>query len=303
MFDLVVVGHLSQDQIIVPTGSSEALGGSAAYVSLVASRLGLSVGIVSTVGRDFKEEYAKTLTEAGVDTAGIVRTVGRTTSFRNIYKGGMLSRQELLGLSHSIRSTDLPAHYHGSTGIHFGPLLDEIDREAIPLWSSQAEFTSLDIQGLCRVSKVGSSVVPARNPKLNRYLAYVEMVKATSSEVAIATGEEDPSRASARLHDSGPEIVLVTLGEQGAFLSVRGRTEEVPVFPPAKLVDPTGAGDAFVGGFIYSYLETSDAYRSALIGSCVASFVVEDVGPRRIPSPEMLEKRLRNSGYDLRFNT
>ncbi|MFQ5951276.1 MAG: carbohydrate kinase family protein [Candidatus Geothermarchaeales archaeon] len=294
---------MSHDQIIVPSGSFEALGGSAAYVSLVASRLGLSVGILSTVGRDFKEDYSETLAEAGVDTAGVIRTPGRTTSFRNIYNEGRLRRQELLALSHSIRSTDLPAQYYGSAGIHFGPLLDEIDPRAIPMWSGGADFPSLDLQGLCRDSKVGRPVIPARSPRLNTCLKAVEMVKATSSEALIVTGEKDASRASARLHESGPEIVLTTLGRQGALLSYRGRIEEVPAFPPAELIDPTGAGDAFVGGFLYSYLQTGDVYRSVLIGSCVASFVVEDVGPRRIPSPEMLKKRLRDSGYDLRLDT
>ena len=87
------------------------------------------------------------------------------------------------------------------------------------------------------------------------------------------------------------------------FRPESSRNDEVPAFPPVKLVDPTGAGDAFVGGFLYSMVETGDLYRSALIGSCVASFVVEDVGPHRIPSLEMLEKRLKEFGYDLRFNT
>ena len=80
------------------------------------------------------------------------------------------------------------------------------------------------------------------------------------------------------MHDLGPEIVIVTMGAKGSVLSVQGATYDVPACKSKRVVDPTGAGDVFIGGFLTEYIRQKDPFWCACVGSAAASLVVEDVG-------------------------
>jgi fructokinase len=81
-------------------------------------------------------------------------------------------------------------------------------------------------------------------------LAYADILKVSDSELEILTGEKDVRRATHRLFDRGIKVVLTTLGPEGCYFQCRGGAGHVPCFP-VKVVDTTGAGDAFLGGFLY----------------------------------------------------
>lgn len=102
----------------------------------------------------------------------------------------------------------------------------------------------------------------------------------------------DLNRAVRIIQGFGPKIVLVTQGAKGLVLCHENEVERVPTIPAEKLVDPTGAGDAYSAGFIVGYLRTKDPKYSALFASCVASFVVEGIGTTTLPTREMVMRRL-----------
>ncbi|MBS7621875.1 hypothetical protein KEJ32_07180, partial [Candidatus Bathyarchaeota archaeon] len=103
--------------------------------------------------------------------------------------------------------------------------------------------------------------------------------KSSQDEIEAATGMADLQSAIKVVHDFGVEIVIVTMGMKGAVLSIGGAVYEIPACTPNKLVDPTGAGDAFIGGFLAEYVRGKEALWCACVGSAAASTVVEGVGP------------------------
>jgi sugar/nucleoside kinase (ribokinase family) len=134
-------------------------------------------------------------------------------------------------------------------------------------------------------------VIDTMNLWIDLYLDELKAVLAVSNilllnheEAFQLTGLKDISAAAANLHAAGPEIVIIKMGVDGAYLSFKDRTLYVPVFPVKKVIDPTGAGDSFAGGFM-GYLAQApepDFVEAVLVGSAMASFCVEDFGPESL---------------------
>ncbi len=89
------------------------------------------------------------------------------------------------------------------------------------------------------------------------------------------TGESDLKHAMKAIHDVGVETVIVTMGAKGSVLSVEGAQYNIAACPSQVLVDPTGAGDVFIGGFLTEYVRQKDSKWCACVGSAAASVVVE----------------------------
>ena len=96
------------------------------------------------------------------------------------------------------------------------------------------------------------------------------------------------------IHDFGVENVIVTLGVKGAVLSVSGTIYNIPACKSAALVDPTGAGDVFMGGFLTEYVRQKDSFWCACVGSAAASLVVEGIGPTFLGEKEEIYRRARS---------
>jgi sugar/nucleoside kinase (ribokinase family) len=112
-------------------------------------------------------------------------------------------------------------------------------------------------------------------------------------EAEAVTATSDLDSAIKALHALGVKIVIVTLGKDGAAVSVENKLHRVPAYVVNKVVDPTGAGDAFIGGFLAEYVRGEDCSWSSYVGSAVASFVVEGIGPMNFGSREEIFDRAR----------
>jgi sugar/nucleoside kinase (ribokinase family) len=95
------------------------------------------------------------------------------------------------------------------------------------------------------------------------------------------------------IHNHGVRIVIITLGSNGAAVSVEDTIHNVPAYKPERLVDPTGAGDAFVGGFLAEYVRGEDCSWCSCVGAAVASLVVEGIGPTFFGDKEEIIRRAR----------
>jgi sugar/nucleoside kinase (ribokinase family) len=112
-----------------------------------------------------------------------------------------------------------------------------------------------------------------------RLLGLVDIYKSSFDEIAVLTGQSDIKEAIYAIHQLGPEVCIVTLGAQGSVLSVRGEISSIPVYYSGRVVDPTGAGDVFIGAFLTEYVRSEkDPLWCACIGSAAASIVIEGVG-------------------------
>jgi len=291
--DIVVVGHLCIDSIILPNRQVPCtiLGGSAAYVSLSARHLGADVSIISKVGGDFPKAYLWWLSQEGIDVAN-VRVVEdrKTTRFELKYSDDLSTRTlRLISKAPPITVEDTQSSLKTKV-IHLAPIANEIEYEAAEKLKRCAEILSLDPQGLIRAFK-DEGVVTHEKLEDKRVLELADIYKSSREEIEAVTGFLDLHAAIRAVHDFGVETVIVTLGGKGAVLSIEGTIYEIPAYTPTKIVDPTGAGDAFIGGFIAEYIRGKEVLWCACVGSAAASTVVEGIGPTLVGDGDEIRRR------------
>ncbi|MEM2937348.1 MAG: carbohydrate kinase family protein [Candidatus Bathyarchaeia archaeon] len=295
MFDIVSAGHFCIDSIILPSRHAPyiILGGSVTYVSLAAKRLGANVSVISKVGGDFPKAYASWLSKEGIDLSGVIQIKeAKTTKFELKYDNILSGRSlRLISRAGPITLEDLPNSIKAKI-VHLAPIANEIQYEVAERLKEHGEVLSLDPQGLIRVFDENGNV--ATGPLVDkRILELVNIYKSSLDEVEAVTGQRDLKSAINAVHDFGVETVIVTLGVKGAVLSVDRTTCNVPAYKPSKVVDPTGAGDAFIGGFLAEYIQGGDSLWCACVGSAVASTVVEGIGPTFFGDKDEIRRRAR----------
>ena len=295
MFDIVSVGHFSIDSIFLPDRQTPfvVLGGSAAYVSLAARRLESRVSAISKVGGDFPEAYRWWLDQEGVNLSGLKKVeTASTTRFELKYSTDLSERTlHLKSKAPSIDADDLPNPLK-AFAIHVAPIAGEVTYEIVEKLKSHADVLSLDPQGLVRRFDEGGNISLGSLAD-SRMLDLINVYKSSQSEIQAVTGQTDLVSAVESVHNHGVKIVIVTLGSKGALLSVEGTRYDVPACVPAKLVDPTGAGDAFISGFLSEYVNGENILRCACVGAAMASFVVEGIGPTFFGDKTQVYQRAR----------
>jgi sugar/nucleoside kinase (ribokinase family) len=294
--DVAVVGHFAIDSIRLPSRSNPfvVLGGSVTYVSFVTKRLDATVSIISKVGGDFPEAYMWLLREEGIDLSGVTRLENeQTTRFELRYSKDLSNRTlKLKSKASPIDVRDLPCSLRANA-VHVAPIAGEISYEVVEQLKGCAEVLSLDPQGLLRrFTKTGR--VKSRSSVDKRVFSLVNIYKSSFDEISALTGHSDLNSAINAVHDFGVETVIVTLGAKGAVLSVEKTIYKIPACSSRVLVDPTGAGDAFIGGFLTEYIRQKDSLWCACVGSAAASLVVEGIGPTFFGEKEEIYERARS---------
>jgi sugar/nucleoside kinase (ribokinase family) len=281
VFDIVSVGHFAIDSIFLPDRNTPfiVLGGSVAYASFTARRLDASVSVISKVGGDFPKAYLWWLEQEGVNLSGIVMAQNaQTTRFELKYGNNLSNRKlQLKSKAPPITVEDLPQSLKAKT-IHIAPIAGEVTYEVAKKLRSCAQWLSLDPQGLVRsFDEKGNVTRSSLTDK--RMLELIDIYKSSSDEIKAVTGMSTQKSAIKTVHDYGVETVIVTLGMKGAILSVKETVYKIPAYKSKKVVDPTGAGDVFIGGFLAEYIRGENLLWCACVGSAAASLVVEAAGP------------------------
>jgi sugar/nucleoside kinase (ribokinase family) len=183
----------------------------------------------------------------------------------------------------------VPANFHAKA-IHIAPIANEVSYELVERLKQCGDILSLDPQGLIRT--FGEDGAVAENASVDsRIFSLINIYKSSQKEICTLTGKDELKPAVKAIHDFGVETVIVTLGAKGSLLSVGGAQYDVAASPPQVLVDPTGAGDAFVGGFLTEYVRQKESLWCACVGSAVASMVLEGIGPTFFGNKEEIYKR------------
>jgi sugar/nucleoside kinase (ribokinase family) len=298
-FDVTVVGHFAIDTIRLPSRSSPfvALGGPVTYVSFVTKRLDGTVSVVSKVGRDFPEAYMWLLREEGIDVSSVVKLKREgTTRFELEYSKDLSKRTlKLTSKAARIKMSNLPKSLQAKA-VHVAPIAGEISYEIVERLKDCAEVLSLDPQGLLRrFNKKTGKVTSSSSSFDKRLFSLINVYKSSLDEISALTGHSDIYAAINAIHDFGVKTVIVTLGAKGAVLSVEKTVYNIPACRSRVLVDPTGAGDAFIGGFLTEYIHQKDAFWCACVGSAAASLVIEGIGPTFFGEKEEIYQRARSA--------
>lgn len=295
MFDIVSVGHFAIDSIFLPDRNTPfiVLGGSVAYASFAARRLDASVSVVSKVGNDFPKAYLWWLEQEGVNLSGIVMAQNaQTTRFELKYSNNLSNRElRLKSKAPPITVDDLPKSLKAKT-IHIAPIAGEVTYKVAKKLRSCAQWLSLDPQGLVRsFDEKGNVIRGSLTDKC--MLELIDIYKSSSDEIKAVTGMSTQKSAIKAVHDYGVETVIVTLGMKGAVLSVEETVYKIPAYKSKKVVDPTGAGDVFIGGFLVEYVRGENLLWCACVGSAAASLVVEAAGPTFLGEKAEIYRRAR----------
>jgi sugar/nucleoside kinase (ribokinase family) len=293
LFDIVSVGHFSIDSIFLPSRQSAfiVLGGSVAYVSFAARRLDARVSVISKVGADFPAAYKWWLQQEGIDLSGLATVQDALTTRFELRYDNDLSNRSLCSKNRMppIRVEDLPNPLKAKI-IHLAPIAGEITYEVAEKLKSSTEILSLDPQGLVRDFDENGNVT-LEQPTDRRILGLIDVFKSTPREIQTLTGLSDVDSAIEDVHNHGVNIVIVTLGAEGAVVSIEHTIHRVPAYKPEKLVDPTGAGDAFIGAFLAEYARGEDCAWCSHVGSAAASLVVEGIGPTSFGDKDEIYRR------------
>jgi sugar/nucleoside kinase (ribokinase family) len=290
---VLVVGSLAFDTIETPFGvEHDCLGGSATYFSL-AARLFTPVRLCSVVGEDFPPKSRKLLEERGIDLQGVECKRGRTFRWSGRYSADMNSRTTL----------DVQLNTFGD----FQPRLPAAWRDSqfvfLANGSPATQMSVLDQveRPLFRVADTMDLWIERERDGLLALLRRVDGIILNDSEVKQLTGEHNLIRAGRAVLGLGPSLAIVKKGEHGCFLFSPWFHYALPAYPTEKVVDPTGAGDSFAGGFM-GYLATCDSLnlwsmkRAVAYGTVMASLTVEGFGVARLAAADrnQVERRCQD---------
>ena len=276
---IVVVGSVALDSVETPVGKVEsALGGSATYFSVAASFFTKGVKLVGVVGDDFPQEHVDFLHSREIDLAGLERVSGKTFHWSGRY-GENLNVAETLSTELNVFETfepKLPESYRDTQYVFLANINPELQMDVL----EQVRDTKLVV---CDTMNLWIS---ERKAELLETIKRVDIFVLNDAEACQLTGESNLNRAAKRLLDYGPDRVIVKKGEHGSATFTRTSYFSSPAYPLEGILDPTGAGDTFAGGFL-GYLASTDDLsepniRKAIVyGTVMASFNVEDFSLNR----------------------
>ncbi|MFT7622631.1 MAG: sugar/nucleoside kinase (ribokinase family) [Myxococcota bacterium] len=288
---VLVVGSVAYDDVETPHGRREnLLGGSATYFSVAASRFA-APRLVGVVGSDFEPADRAMLAEHGVDLDGLeVDESGGTFRWGGRYHENMNDRDTLFTHLNVFTRFEpkIPAAYTTSEFAFLGNIDPELQLGVLDQLDSP-RFVGLDTMNFW---------IEGKRDALEKVLSRIDGLFVNDEEGALLTDRGTALTIGRALQSMGPSTVVLKRGEHGALLFHGEEIFHVPAYPLENVVDPTGAGDTFAGGF-FGYLTRcgsmdDDSLRRAMIcGSIMASFCVEGFGLDRLRGVTLkdIEKR------------
>jgi len=301
--DVVAVGYPSIDRIYVvshlPEPDTTALiaadedieasyyGGCAPNVAVSCARLGIKAGLITVLGDDQAgRDYLAYLEEQGVETSGITVIEGEATShsflFRDeegktlcfFFPGAARSPGDPDKEKALVERADYLIITVGHPAVNERAIAWARERGVKIVWGMKADIYSYPASLVKELIPLSTALV--MNEAEAKYV--LSLLKFSSSE---------------ELLHFGLKVVVITRGREGSQVISTEGSFQVPAVPPSKVVDTTGAGDAFLAGFIYGLVRGEDYQRCALMGAINASFVLEGKGCQtNLPTKEQVLERL-----------
>jgi sugar/nucleoside kinase (ribokinase family) len=279
---VTAVGSIAFDAVTTPFGSRERmLGGSAVHFALAASFFD-KVHVVGPVGDDFGEQEYEVLRARGINTDDIEHVSGGRTFFWRGEYGWDLNDRRTLDTQLNVFADFQPKLSEASRSadvVFLANIQPHLQRE-VRAQCSGARFVALDSMNLW---------IETARDALIEAISEVNCLMLNDAELRQLTEEPSFVRAARRVRDWGPRVIVAKQGEYGAAMFTEDGFFGLPAFPLEDVVDPTGAGDCFAGGFMGYVAAHPDAEpdhdllcRAMAYGTVIASFNVEEFGVERI---------------------
>jgi len=271
---LLVVGSLGIDTIETPFGRVEnVLGGSATYISTAASYFAPPVRLVGVVGNDFPGDYLQFLESREIDLEGLqIDKEGKTFRWGGKYHYDLNSRDTLYTELNVFEKFNpvIPESYRKTTYVCLGNIDPDLQRRVLEQ-ITRPRLVVGDTMNFWISGKMDS---------LRATMKLLDVLILNDAEAREMTREANLIRAAKSIIRMGPKIVVIKKGEHGAMMVTDQTIFSAPAYPLETINDPTGAGDAFAGGFAGWIARTDDLSennikRAVIYGSTLASFCVE----------------------------
>src|ERR1035441_1863100 len=289
---ITVVGSVAYDSIETPAGKRErCLGGAATYFSLSASFF-TDVRVIAVVGEDFGKRQEAVFQARNIDTRGIEHTAGKSFFWEGSYLENINEAK-----THNTElnvfaafEPKIPDAYRDSEFLflaNIDPVLQRRVRDAMP----DVKLVAGDTMNYW---------IKDHRPALLEVLKGLDILLINDTETKMLAGNNNLVQAARAVMALGPKTLVVKHGEYGSTLFHGAKIFRAPALPLEEVIDPTGAGDSFAGGF-FGYLAaqreiTPAAYRSAMFyGGVMGSFACERFGTERM-------QKLTRAEIDARFN-
>jgi sugar/nucleoside kinase (ribokinase family) len=283
---ILAVGSVAFDTIATPAGRVEnMLGGSATYFSLAASYF-TDVRVVAVVGDDFTAEHESVLKKRGVDTRGIQRQKGKTFRWGGQYLDNLNeAKTEFTELNvFQNFQPHIPEEYMDSLFLFLGNIHPTL-QAAVRLEMDRVRLTGGDTMNFW---------IQGSLKELTETLRLVNVLLINDGEAKMLASEKSLPRAARKVLAMGPQALVIKHGEYGATIFFRegafgigSHPFRAPALPIEEVIDPTGAGDSFAGGFMgyiasQGQLNREVLKRALFYGGVMGSFAVERFGTERL---------------------
>ena len=290
---LLVVGSVALDSVETPFGQvDDALGGSAVFFSVAGSLLH-PVQLVGVVGRDYPMDELRRIAVRGIDLRGLTVRDGESFRWAGRYGFDLNSRDTLetrLGVFANFRP-DIPEEFRDAKYVFLGNIDPDLQLDVLEQ-VRHPDLVACDTMNYW---------IQGKRTALQKLLERVNVLMVNDSELRELSGDWHIHRAARWVLERGPRAVVVKKGEHGAVLIEKDRTFFVPGYPLEDVFDPTGAGDAFAGGFMAHLARSGDLthanMRLAMVyGSAMGSFACERFSVQRfdeIAAADVVERVLQ----------
>ena len=291
---LLVVGSVGLDTVETRAGKrAEVLGGAASYFSVAASFLA-PVRLTAVVGTDFPDAHTKLLADRAVDLAGLERVSGKTFRWSGVYAKDFSTRTTLdteLNVFQDF-NPKLPAGW-GASEYVFLANIDPVLQLSVLEQAGKPRFVACDTMNFW---------IEGKRDALLKLLARVDMLLLNDEEARQLSGEANLPAAARAIRALGPKAVVIKRGDAGALLFHEAGVFAAPAFPIENVVDPTGAGVSFAGGFMgwmarEGVVDPMTIRTAMILGSVLASFSVEDFSLDRFRRLDLSQIRERFAAF------
>ena len=304
MGKLVIVGTVAFDAIETPFGKTDKiLGGAATFIGLAASQFDVDAAAVSVVGGDFPQEYLDLLNDKNINIDGVeIIKDGKTFFWSGKYHNDMNSRDTLATELNVLADFDpkVPEAYKDAEVVMLGNLHPIVQTSVLNQMNKAPKMVILDTMNFW---------MDCALDELHDVIKRVDVITINDEEARQLTGEYSLVVAARKIHEMGPQYVVIKKGEHGALLFHDDNVFYAPALPLEEVFDPTGAGDTFAGGFAGHLAKTEDysfenMKNAVIYGSTLASFCVEKFGTERMQNltRDDVEYRLKEFEQLTSFN-
>jgi sugar/nucleoside kinase (ribokinase family) len=275
--DFLAIGHVARDEFEgEPTWR---LGGTALYAAATAARLGTQTALATRVGPNEKPALVERCAQLGIALHALPSSATTTFGFRYV-EGKRFMR--LTARAKGIAPADVPAEWRKARAVVLGSVAHELDRSLFGTTSPRA--TVLVAQGYLREWSANGAINPRAWEDADEIVPLVSAVVLSEDDVA---GDLSAPRRWAR---NGH--VYVTLAERGVLVLDRGSETAIAGYHADRVVDPTGAGDAFAAGLAIALADGRSPDECARFANAVASFAVEGVGMESLADQHAVARRI-----------